>query len=457
MSTVTQTPATGSATGTPGLRERLVRSDRRLSAITLLLRLPQVMSPLGVLTTVAYSTSSAWSAGLSSAALCLGMAVCAVGLALFSNVRWLQWALIGMALIQGGVMWQLSRVNVSTVPVSWEAVSAFLPFFIAGLSLAPMGLAARLRWASVLAGQGRLQAFSTAMRRESVNEALATVLGAALTGLLAVLLGPSTVLQVSAVLSVVMMVVFVAHRSARYPQANVPVHLFWHDLTGLSSAGSTAQDSVVLQGSDMFDEPSARRAASAPRITTARLRLGLLYGIAALNALLGAVQGCLAVYTVSLDSVETMGAIYALLGVGAAVGSILAVRFRHHITASNLMVLAGTGALLTSMLLSAPSGTFGYTGVLMLVGLFSGPSLLCLHSCAGQVGVTKGFMGLVAQMSVVSNVSTAVGLIICAHLGAHRDYMSAAMVPVAAAMLLLGTALFFSHTRRRSTVRDPRI
>lgn len=248
MSTATRTPVPVSAPPDPAARERLVRSDRQLSTITLLLRLPQVMAPLGVLTWVAVSASSAWAAALSSAALCLGMAVCAVGMALFSNVRWRQWALAGIALIQGGVMWQLSRVDVSTVPVSWGAVSAFVPFFIAGLSLAPMGLAARLRWASVLEGQGRLEAFSSAMRRESVNEALATVLGAALTGLLAVVIGPSSVLKVSATLSLVTIALFVAHRSSRYPQANVPVHLLRVD----------------------------RSVPPAPRTTTFRLRHGLL-------------------------------------------------------------------------------------------------------------------------------------------------------------------------------------
>ena len=59
------------------------------------------------------------------------------------------------------------------------------------------------------------------MRRESVNEALATVLGAALTGLLAVLAGPSSVLRASAILSVLIMLLFVLHPSARQPQALV--------------------------------------------------------------------------------------------------------------------------------------------------------------------------------------------------------------------------------------------
>ena len=68
-------------------RERTVRSDRRLGAITLLLRLPQVMAPLGLLTLVAVSSSSAWTAALSSASLCLGIAVSGVGVAALANAR----------------------------------------------------------------------------------------------------------------------------------------------------------------------------------------------------------------------------------------------------------------------------------------------------------------------------------------------------------------------------------
>ncbi|WP_240625016.1 hypothetical protein [Kocuria tytonicola] len=411
-------------------REQWVRRDRQLALITLLLRVPQVMTPLGVLTWVAVSAASAWTAAVSSAALCLGMAVCGVGMAVFANVRWRLWALAGVALIQGVVMWQLSRVDVDAVGTTWDAAGAFMPFFVAGLSLAPMGLAARLRWVSVVESENRPEAFGGAMRRESVNEALATVLGAALTGLLAVVAGPSSVLRASAILSVLTMVLFVVHPSARHPQANMPESQWRRD---------------------------RRPAPRAQQRAAFRLRHGLLYGIAALNALLGAAQGCLAVYSVSLDTVKTMGVMYALVGFGAAAGSSLAVRFRHRITAANMWVLVATGALLTSMLLSGPSGTVGFSVVLIAVGFFSGPCLLCIHSSAGQVDMAHGYMGLVGLMNVATSVATALGLIICAYLGVHHDYMSAAMVPVAASMLLLGTALVFNHGLRRAPGPEPRI
>ena len=429
MNTATRYPTSEASVAVRSSRQRLVRRDRQLALITLLLRLPQVMTPLGVLTWVAVSGSSAWTAAVSSAALCLGMAVCGVGMALFANVRWRLWALAGVALLQGVMMWRLSHVDVNAVGTSWDAALAFVPFFVAGLSLAPMGLAARLRWASVVEGENRPQAFTGAMRCESVNEALATVLGAALTGLLAVVAGPSSVLRVSAVLSVLTMLLFVVHPSARQPQANMPADQ-WRRLRSESR--------------------TQQRAAQ-------RLRHGLLYGIAALNALLGAAQGCLTVYSVSLDTVETMGVMYALLGFGAAMGSTLAVRYRHRITAANLWVLVATGALLTSMLLSGPSGSLGFSVVLLAVGFFSGPCLLCIHSSAGQVDMAHGYMGLVALMNVATSVATALGLIICAYLGVHYDYMSAAMIPVAAAMLLLGTALVFSHGLRRTPGAEPRI
>ena len=69
MNSLTSRAALQRPSGAPTPRERWVRSDRQLSAITLLLRLPQVMAPLGVLTWLAVTSSSAWAAALGSAAL----------------------------------------------------------------------------------------------------------------------------------------------------------------------------------------------------------------------------------------------------------------------------------------------------------------------------------------------------------------------------------------------------
>ncbi|MDO4918547.1 hypothetical protein [Kocuria sp.] len=429
MTTATHGTAQDTARGVLTPREHWSRSDRQLALITLLLRLPQIMTPLGVLTWVAVSTSSAWTAALSGASLCFGMAVCGAGMALFSNVRWRLGGLAGTCLIQGVVMWQLSGADVGDLAATGDTVSAVVPFFVAGLSLAPMGLAARLRWASVVHGEHRPGDFGSAMRRESVNEALATVLAAALTGLLAVLTGPDSVLRVSAALSLVTMALFVAHPSARHPQANMPATRWWR------RQGITHSE----------------------QLAALRLRHELVYGIAALNALLGAAQGCLTVNSVSLESVESMGVMYALLGFGAAVGSSLAVRFRHRITAANMWVLMATGALLTSMLFSGPSGALGFAAVLMAVGFFSGPCLTCIHSSAGLVDVAHGYIGIVALMNVASSAAMGVGLLACAYLGMHYDYMSAAMIPVVAAMVLLGTALLFSHGLRRRSGYEPGI
>lgn len=66
-------------------------------------------------------------------------------------------------------------------------------------------------------------------------------------------------------------------------------------------------------------------------------------------------------------------------------------------------------------------------------------------------------MGLVALMNVATGAATAIGLIVCTYLGVYFDYMTAAMIPVAAAMLLLGSALVFSHGLRRAPGTDPTI
>ncbi|WHF22947.1 hypothetical protein QJS66_00515 [Kocuria rhizophila] len=69
----------------------------------------------------------------------------------------------------------------------------------------------------------------------------------------------------------------------------------------------------------------------------------------------GAAQGCLAVYSVSLEMAESMVRRTRCWGFGAAVGSSLAARFRHRITASRRA--RGDGCpVSTTMLLSGPPG-----------------------------------------------------------------------------------------------------
>lgn len=395
---------------------------RGLTRITLALRLPQVLAPLGVVTWIATQTASPWTAALASAAVCLGSAVCGIIMTFFANAPWRQWGLAVLALVQGTVMWLLPLAPIESVLTGIESVGMFLPFFLAGLSLAPQGLACRIRWNSLLEHRKRADLLPLAMRMESVSEAMSVVTGAAITGLIAITAGPQTVLRVSAVLSVVMVIVFMLHPSARFKQPVLTMSL--------------------RQGSE--------RLAQAQRWSAQRLRTMLVVGCGGLGALLGAVQGCLVVFVVSVDIVPSVGALYAFLGLTSAIAAVVTVSWRTRVMPWNLWVLYATAALLTSMMLSTPSGAPGFAVVLALIGLPIGPSLLCLFGLAAYVAPENMYMGLVSRMTAATAAGMALGLVLSAYFGVRYDYISAALVPVAMALIPLASSLTFIYVWRRS-------
>lgn len=392
--------------------------------ILLLLRLPQVMAPLGVLTWVASITGSVWTAAMSAAAMCAGSAVCGMVVVMFARVTWRQWGLLVLAVAQGVAMWLLPGVPLTPVPLSLGNVSAFLPFLAVGLSLAPMGLACRVRWSSLVRHAGRTDLFPAAMRQESVSEALAVLGGAGLTGLLAFATGEESVLRCSALLSVGMCVLFLVHPSARVKQVvpEAPVH----------------------DGAD--------HEAQARRWSALRLRRQLTMGSTGLGALLGAIQGCLVVYAVSLDTAASLGALYAVLGLAAAIAAVLVLRSAPRSRPWNLWVLYATATLLASMMLSVPSGVLGFTVVLGLMGLCAGPSLISSFGLVGHVAPGGMFMGQISRMSSAIAVGTALGLVLSAYLGVRYSYISAALVPVVMAIFHMACALMFMYSWRRSTL-----
>lgn len=395
---------------------------RGLTRITLALRLPQVLAPLGVITWIATQTASPWTAALGSAAVCLGSALCGMIMTFFVNVPWRQAGLTVLALVQGTVMWLLPLAPIESVPTGIESAGMFLPFFLAGLSLAPQGLACRIRWNSLLEHRKRVDLLPSAMRMESVSEAMSVVTGAAITGLIATTAGPQTVLRVSAVLSVVMVILFMLHPSARFTQPILTMSL--------------------REGSE--------RLAHARRWSAQRLRTMLLVGCGGLGALLGAIQGCLVVFAVSVDIVPSVGALYAFLGLTSAIAAVVTVSWRTRVTPWNLWILYATAALLTSMMLSTPSGALGFAVVLALIGLTIGPSLLCLFGLAAYVAPENMYMGLVSHMTAATSAGTALGLVLSAYFGVRYDYISAALVPVAMALIPLASALTFIYMWRRS-------
>ena len=150
-----------------------------------------------------------------------------------------------------------------------------------------------------------------------------------------------------------------------------------------------------------------------------------------------------------------MGALYAFLGLTSAIAAVVTVSWRTRVRPWNLWILYSTAALLASMMLSTPSGAFGFAVVLALIGLCIGPSLLCLYGLAAYAAPEDMYSGLVSRMTAATSAGMALGLVLSAYFGVRYDYISAALVPVSVALIPLAGSLVFIYIWRRSPLSSP--
>ena len=406
-------------------RELAAVSGAMYPVLTLLVRLPQTMVPLGVLTTVALVSDSPALSTLCAGAVTLGSALCGLAMGAAASYRRRQVGLVLLSLANPVAVWWLVRLlPEAAAEAEPDAAGLVLPCLLAGLVLPQMGVVCRLRWWSLLERHRRTDLVDTALRHESVMDSLATVLAAAVTGIVAVTLGPLAVLALAAALTLVGTTAIVLHRSARLPPALI--HL-------LSSSG-----------------PAPNPAVHRRRRRARRLRLFPVVGMAALGSLLGSILGSVVVFATSVDTVVSISWMYAVTGLTSTAAAVAASALAREIRLWNRWVASAAAAVLASMLLSLPSGSAGMVLVLALAGLSTGPGLVAVYEVAGLVAPSARVTILTTLMTAAMSVGLTTGLVLSGGLGEQWGYRSAALVPVVSAAVLLATALGFVHRWRRT-------
>ncbi|MUN61788.1 hypothetical protein GMA12_01235 [Kocuria sediminis] len=410
-------------------RELAAVSGALYPVLTLLVRLPQTMVPLGVLTTVALISGSPALGTLCAGAVTLGSAVCGLAMGAAASWRGRQLGLVLLTLANPVAVWWLVRLlpGASAAPDP-NPVRLVLPCLLAGLVLPQMGVVCRLRWWSLLGRDDRQDLFDTALRHESVMDSLATVLAAVVTGLVAVTLGPAAVLALSAALTLAGTTVFLLHCSARLPRRLIRFR-------APAAAGLT-------------------RAARLRRRRTAQLRLLPVAGMGALGALLGSILGSVVVFAISVDAVISVAWLYAVTGLTSAVAAVFASARTEELRLWNRWVGAASGAVLASMLLTVPDDSVGMVLALALAGLTTGPCLVAVYELARLVAPSSRVTALTTVMTAAMSVGLTVGLVLSGWLGETWGYRTAALVPVGSAALLLAGALGFVHRWRRTLLDD---
>ncbi|MGK7221713.1 hypothetical protein ACSNO4_02810 [Kocuria flava] len=434
--------------------------SRRLAAaggalypvLTLLVRLPQTMVPLGVLTTVALVSGSPALGALCAAAVTVGSALCglAMGAAATWRRRWPGLLLVGV--LNPLAVWWLLRV----LAAQGAEPAALLPAcLLTGLVLPQMGVVCRLRWQSLLAGSDRGDLLEPSQRHESVMDAVGTVLAAGLAGLLAVRLGPAAVLAVAAALTVVSVAVLLLHPSARLPPVLVPWALGrppapTHAARQRRRRQSELRLPPVLVPWALGRPPAPTHAARQRRRRQSELRLLPVVGAVGLGALVGSVLGAVVVFASSVDAVVSVSWLYAVAGLTSAAAAVLASAPVGAGRLRNRWVVTAAASVLAAMLLSVPDDAAGMVLVLALVGPTVGPVLVAVHGIADQAAQRPRATVLTTVTTSAMSVGIAAGLVLSAWSGEQWGYRTAALWPVLSASVVLAAALRYVHRWQRT-------
>lgn len=408
-------------------RELAAVSGALFPVLTLLVRLPQTLLPLGVLTAVAVGSGSPALGTLCAGAVTLGSALC--GLAMGAAASWrgrkLGLALLGLA--NPVAVWWLVHLLARTPGPELDA-SLLLPCLLTGLVQPQMGVVCRLRWQGLLDHGGHGDLFDTALRQESVTDSVATASAAALAGFVSVTLGPVAVLVLAAAVTAVGTAVLLAHGSARVPPARV----------------------LLLPR-----VPPARTRAARQRRRRLRTLAALpVLGIAAIGSLVGSLLGSVVVFASSVDTVVSVSWLYAVTGLASALTAVLASVRAGAVRLWNRWVVSAAASVLAAMMLSVPDDSAGMVLVLALAGLTIGPCLVAVYEIAALVAPSLRVTALTTVMTAAMSVGLSLGLVLAGWWGEAWGYRTAALVPVVSAAVGLAAALRFVHRWRRTLAVD---
>ncbi|GGG57318.1 hypothetical protein GCM10011374_20160 [Kocuria dechangensis] len=409
-------------------RQLAAVSGALFPVLTLLVRLPQTLLPLGVLTAVSLASGSPALGTLCAGAVTLGSAVCGLAMGAAASWRGRKLGLLLIGILNPLAVWWLVRVLTQTPGAELDA-GFLVPCLLAGLVQPQMGVVCRLRWRTILTHSHHEDLFDTALRHESVMESVATVSAATVAGVVAVTLGPAAVPVLSAAVTVAGTAIFLTHFSAGLPP--VLVHI-------------------------LRRAPRERtRAARQHRRRLQALQVLPVIGMAATGSLLGSILGSVVVFASSVDTVVSVSWLYAVTGLTSALTAVLASVRAGVVRLWNRWVACAAASVLAAMLLSIPDESSGMVLVLALAGLTVGPCLVAVYEIAGLVVPSSQVTLLTTVMTSAMSIGLTVGLVLSGWSGASLGYRTAALVPVASAVVCLAAALRFVHRWRRTLpVRD---
>ncbi|HEV7166824.1 MAG TPA: MFS transporter [Micrococcaceae bacterium] len=398
-------------------------SGRGFIPLGLFARLPLAMLTVGVLTLVTAVSHSYALGGFAAGAVGIGSAAGAPLIGYLAD-RLGQRHVLLVAAVSNALA--ITSVVVLTYLADGSnphagTVLVLAAAFVSGATSPQVGPLARVRWMALsekLPVSRRDTVMDTALSFEGTADELTFVLGPALVGILASLVAPWLPLALAAVLSVSLVCLFAVHPT----ESAVGRH-------GRGTAGQAG--------------------ASGSRINWLRVGIPVL-GMVSMGTFFGATQTALIAFTGSFGSTELAGLLYSVVGLSSA-GAALSVpfwpaRLTHPV---RWLCVAALMAGLSALLL-LPGSVPAMVGVLFVLGIPVGPSLVTIFTIGGMVAPKRRLGTVMTALASGIVAGTAIGSSIAGSLAQSRGYGTAFLVPVGAALVLMLLGVLMVVLLRRS-------
>lgn len=380
-------------------------SSGRAMALAVAARAPYAMIPLGTLTAITSSTGSVASGGLATGVVAVASAFASPLIGRWADRRGQRFVLRLLTPVNALALIVLLVAALS----GWDGPLLWLACLGVGLTSLPIGSFTRARW---IGAARQPRDLSTAFSYESTVDELVFVLGPAFVGIAASAAVPAAPLAVAAALVVL---------------AGVP---------------------FAITAPAAMDEPASGAAAKVhPRIGSVLWAvvpaIAIMVGI---GTFFGSVQTAVTERAVDLDVATQAGLVYALMGAGSAATALLAVVIPVSVRLSSRVLAGGIGMAAFILLTSAQGSVVPTALVLMVTGLFVGPTMVTAFTIAERRCPTGGTGVAMTVMQSAVTIGVSFG---AAAGGALADSQGASSAFVLAATAALVIALTGAVMLRR--------
>ncbi len=400
--------------------------------IGLFARLPLAMLTVGALTLVTTSSGSYAAGGFAAGAVGLGSALGAPLLGFLADKRGQRIVLLTSAVLNTVAIAALLVVTLTSVSFADTAlVFILVASFATGFTCPQIGPLARVRWMAMTRRSPR-SALDTALSYEGTADELTFVLGPALVGLLASLISPWLPLALAAALTITLVSAFAVHRTVSYSDADSGNH------------GDQPNVQPDVQEESQDDRP--QREARTPSFLFVLLPVA---GMIAIGTFFGSTQTFLTAFAGQFGAAESSGLLYAVMGLSSAVAALSVAYWPQRVRHTSRWIAAAAAMAAAAAALALPGTVSSMLAVLLLLGIFVGPTMVTIFSIGSAVAPSHRLGTVMTLLASGIVGGTAIGSALAGTLAEAGGSAAAVVVPASAAGVLFVLGIVSAAALRR--------